>query len=156
DDLHDDYDGDGIANVDEFARGTSAFMADSDFDGLLDGEEGGPGTNPLAHDTDGNGVRDSDEDADGDGLGFARERAAGTDPANPDTDQDGVSDGMEVALCTNPLAADAAADTVCLDRTPGGTPDWKLFQRGADRRVTIPISFRYRLARPCLVEAAFV
>jgi hypothetical protein len=156
DDLHDDYDGDGVANVDEFARGTSAFMVDSDFDGLLDGEESGLGTNPLAHDTDGDGVRDADEDADGDGLGIARERSAGTDPTDPDTDHDGVSDGTEIVLCTDPRLADAGTDALCLDRSPAGTPDWKLFQRGPDRHATIPISFRYRLARSARVEAAVV
>jgi hypothetical protein len=154
DDLHDDYDGDGLANIDELALGLSIYQPDSDFDGLGDGEELALGFDPRAHDSDGDGVRDSDEDADGDGLGIGRERALGTLPDDPDTDGDGVSDGAEVLLCTDPRTPDAARDALCLDRTPGGTPDWKLFQRGPDRRATVAVRFRYRLGKPVRVEAA--
>jgi hypothetical protein len=156
DDLHDDYDGDGLANIDELALGLSIYQPDSDFDGLGDGEELALGLDPLAHDSDGDGVRDSDEDADGDGLGIARERALGTLPDDPDSDSDGVSDGAEVRLCTDPCVPDAEVDALCLDRSPGGTPDWKLFQRGPDRRATVPVRFRYRVGTTVRVEAAVI
>ena len=156
DDLHDDFDDDGIANDVEFTLGTNVYLPDSDFDGLSDGDEGPLGLNPLAHDSDADGIRDSDEDADGDGLGIARERSAGTDASLPDTDGDEVDDGAEIVLCTDPLLQDSASDAVCLGRASDGVPDWKLFQRGADGLTSIRVPFRYRLAQAGRLEAAIV
>ena len=156
DDLHDDFDGDGLSNDVEIGLGTNFYLPDSDFDGLNDGDEIALGSNPLAFDSDGNGVRDSDEDADGDGLGLTAEWSAGTDPALADTDGDGVNDGLEVALCTDPATPDAGDDALCLLRTPEGVPDWKLFQRGADARALIRVPFRYRLGRSARLEVAVI
>ncbi len=75
-DALEDADRDGLANRDEFTRGTGLNDADSDDDTILDGEEVVAGddsfvTNPLAADTDGDGVRD------------ALEIQTGSDPTNP-------------------------------------------------------------------------
>jgi hypothetical protein len=161
DDLHDDYDGDGLSNLVERQLGLNYFLPDSDFDGLSDGWEVEHGSNPLAWDSDGNGIRDGDEDEDGDGLGIAAELELGTDPTNPDTDGDGITDGDEHLLCTDPLVADTGSngppDALCLSRAPGGVPDWKLFQRDAtSRSATIVVPFRYRLAQPARLEVALI
>src|SRR5262249_37294734 len=153
DDLHDDYDGDGLSNLLERQLGLNYFLPDSDFDGLSDGWEVEHGSDALAWDSDGNGIRDGDEDQDGDGLGIALELELGTDPTNPDTDGDGVTDGEEYLLCTDPLVADTGnngpPDALCLSRAPDGVPDWKLFQRNAaSRSATIQVPFHYRVARP--------
>src|SRR5262249_49696823 len=139
DDLHDDYDGDGLSNLEERTLGTFYVLFDSDFDGLSDGYEVAHGSNPLAWDSNGDGIRDGDEDEDGDGLGIVLELQLGTDPANPDTDGDGINDGDERLLCTDPLVADQGdgpPDALCLSRAPDGVPDWKLFQRDPISRTT--------------------
>jgi hypothetical protein len=161
DDLHDDYDGDGLSNLEERQLGTYYVLFDSDFDGLSDGWEVAHGSNPLAWDSDGDGIRDGDQDDDGDGLGTALEVELGTDPANPDTDGDGITDGDEWLLCTDPLIADSNGDqppdTLCLSRAPDGVPDWKLFQRDAvSRSTTITVPFRYRLADAARLEVALI
>ena len=92
-----DFDGDDLATVQEWGRGTRALDADSDGDGLLDGGEVRLGSDPR--------VRDSDED----GLHDGEERRIGSDPLDADVDRDGVLDGSEgaVACITN---ADCDAD----------------------------------------------
>ena len=156
DDLHDDYDDDGLSNAEELDAGTSMFHPDSDFDGLGDLDEPSLGFDRLLHDSDQNGIRDSDEDADGDGLGIARELALGTDPGAPDSDGDTVDDGAEAALCTQPLVADASAAALCLRRTPDAAPDWKLFQRDAQGVATVPVRVRHRLPAAARLEVAVV
>lgn len=156
DDLHDDFDGDGLSNLEERALGSNMFRPDTDFDGLGDEVEAALGFDRLRWDSDGDGVRDSDEDADGDGLGIARELAAGSDPALADTDGDGVADGDEVRLCTAVAVADASANAFCLGRRPGDVPDWKLFQRDARGLASFPVRFRYRLATTARLEVAVV
>ncbi len=161
DDLHDDYDGDGLSNLEERQLGLYYVLFDSDFDGLSDGWEVAHGSNPLAWDSDGDGIRDGDQDDDGDGLGTALEVELGTDPTNPDTDGDGVTDGDERLLCTDPLVADSNGDdppdALCLSRAPEGVPDWKLFQRdAASRSTTITVPFHYRLAHAARVEVALI
>lgn len=54
--------------------------------------------------------RDPGADADGDQLSDFDEHSAGTDPRDSDSDNDALPDGWEVAINTNPLAADATAD----------------------------------------------
>jgi len=57
-----DTDGDGLANADELAAGTSSSKPDTDGDGLGDREEVKVyGTNPLKADTDGDGFTDGVE-----------------------------------------------------------------------------------------------
>ena len=161
DDLHDDYDGDGLTNLEERELGLNYFLPDSDFDGLSDGWEVEHGSNPLAWDSDGDGVRDGDQDDDGDGLGTALEVELGTDPTKADTDGDGITDGDERLLCTDPLVADPDGDhppdALCLSRAPEGVPDWKLFQRDAvSRSATITVPFHYRLASAARLEVALI
>ena len=70
-DAMEDFDSDGLTNLEEFQLGTGLRVADTDTDGLKDGDERGRGTNPLLRDTDGDGF--------GDGL----EVESGTDPLDP-------------------------------------------------------------------------
>jgi hypothetical protein len=70
-DAQEDFDRDGLTNLQEFQLGTTLRKADSDEDGLLDGDEVVRGTSPLLKDTDGDGVSD--------GL----EVQTGSDPLNP-------------------------------------------------------------------------
>ncbi|MCX6599192.1 MAG: Ig-like domain-containing protein [Acidobacteria bacterium] len=56
-----DEDDDGLANYEEWRRGTNPLAADTDFDGLSDGDEVRLGTDPLDPDTDHDGFGDGDE-----------------------------------------------------------------------------------------------
>lgn len=47
----DDFDGDGVSNLDEVQQGLNPFSVDSDNDGMPDGYEIANGLNPLADDT---------------------------------------------------------------------------------------------------------
>lgn len=79
-----DFDDDGLTNLEEFLNNTYPYSNDSDNDGLLDGDEvKNYGTNPLVADTDGDGLEDGDE------------IILGTDPLVQDTDGDGVIDSKE-------------------------------------------------------------
>ncbi len=57
-DAQEDFDRDGLTNLEEFQRGTDLRKADTDDDGLVDGDEVARGTSPLLRDTDGDGVSD--------------------------------------------------------------------------------------------------
>ena len=72
-DAMEDFDRDGLTNLQEYQRGTDPRNADTDGDGLKDGDEVARGTNPLLRDTDGDGV--------GDGL----EVQTGTNPLDPNS-----------------------------------------------------------------------
>lgn len=88
-----DFDGDGLSNLEEFNLGTDPNQADTDADGLPDGVEQDIGTDPLRADTDLDGLIDGDE------VNFF-----GTDPLNADTDGGCLSDGIEVlVLGRNPF-----------------------------------------------------
>lgn len=103
--------------------------ADTDADGLLDEEEIDHGTDPQNQDSDGDGVPDGKEaascrcpnlagdfsygiplDEDADGLAIQDELALGTDPCAADSDHDGMPDGWEVEHDLDPLAGDSLAD----------------------------------------------
>jgi hypothetical protein len=73
-DALEDFDHDGLTNLQEYQLGTDPRNADTDGDGLPDGLEVKLGTNPLAYDSDGGGI--------GDGL----EIQAGTNPLDPSDD----------------------------------------------------------------------
>ena len=79
-----DFDDDGLTNLEEFLNNTYPYSNDSDNDGLSDGDEiKNYGTNPLVADTDGDGLEDGDE------------IILGTDPLVQDTDGDGIIDSKE-------------------------------------------------------------
>jgi len=107
-DASDDFDNDGLSNLEEFQVGTNPTLADTDGDGLSDGEEVKTyGTNPTLSDTDGDGLSDKveldywtqhpganfDSDTDGDGI---------INLLDPDSDNDGVVDGKETELGFDP------------------------------------------------------
>ncbi len=85
----DDYDKDGLTNLEEYHLGTNPGLEDTDGDRIRDYEEVNMyGTNPL--------LMDSDED----GLCDGTEVEAGLDPADPDTDEDSIWDGEETTTQT--------------------------------------------------------
>ncbi len=108
-DANEDFDNDGLTNLEEFLAQTQLDHPDSDLDGTFDGEDVLPLDSQYQLDTDGdalpdtwemeNGlnydVYDAHEDLDGDYLSNLHEYSAGTDASNPDTDADGVLDGMD-------------------------------------------------------------
>ena len=94
-----DYDGDGLTNLEEQTNHTDPTVADTDGDTLNDGDELNIyGTDPTKADTDEDGLNDGDE------------IAAGTDPLDPDTDSDGMPDGWEADHSLDPLTDDASED----------------------------------------------
>lgn len=60
-DAQEDFDRDGLTNLQEHLRGTELRNPDSDGDGLTDGDEVNRQTNPLLADTDGDGIPDGIE-----------------------------------------------------------------------------------------------
>lgn len=130
-----DFDGDGLADVDEAVYGTDKLKADTDNDGLNDGEEINLYlTKPLVADTDDDGLLDGEEitvfssnplvidstnDNDNDGLSNLQEKTAGTNPNMGDTDNDGLLDGDELNVYTT--------DPLLLDSDTDGLPDgWEV------------------------------
>lgn len=88
-DCDEDFDEDGLTNLQEYEQGTEPYNEDTDGDGLKDGEGINTyGTDPLKVDT------DDDELEDGDEIYFE------TDPLNPDSDGNGIPDGDEKRLQT--------------------------------------------------------
>ncbi len=80
-DSDEDFDSDGLTNIEEYNNKTNPYSSDTDDDGLSDGTEVNVyGTNPLSADTDEDGLHDADE------------IAVGTNPTDPDTDDDGILD----------------------------------------------------------------
>ena len=81
-DADQDFDGDGLTNLQEFQGGASPRDPDSNNDGLMDGASIWAGIDPFS------------DDSDGDGLSNQEERMPpGTLIFNGDSDGDGVSDG---------------------------------------------------------------
>lgn len=138
-DGNEDFDNDGLTNIEEQTNGTDPNNPDTDGDGLKDGEEidgclyqGNttvctsttfPPTNPNNPDTDGDGLSDGEEI---DGCLYNPNTAVcsgiefpPTNPTDPDTDDDGLPDGNEVdnSTPTNPL------NPTNPDSNNDGTPD---------------------------------
>lgn len=76
-DAQEDYDDDGLTNLEEYAAGTSPEIADTDGDGVKDPLELDCGLDPLNN-------TDADDDWDDDGYDNGRECKAGTDLLDPD------------------------------------------------------------------------
>jgi hypothetical protein len=84
-DADEDFDNDGLTNLEEYLAETDPFEPDTDNDGLTDYEEVNIyDTDPLEPDTDGDGLKDGTE------------VELGLDPLNPDTDGNGIVDGDEI------------------------------------------------------------
>lgn len=84
-----DFDKDGLNNIEEMAVGTNAYSTDTDGDGLDDRAEAQQyHTDPLLFDTDDDGLTDGQDVK----LDF--------NPLNPDTDGNGILDGDEVVYQT--------------------------------------------------------
>ncbi|WP_136688982.1 vWA domain-containing protein [Halorhabdus amylolytica] len=106
-----DFDADGLDNVDEYAFGGDPLSKDTDGDGLTDGFElDDSQTMPFVEDTDGDGTPDAAEDPDQDGLTNREEQSAGTAPRRADTDDDRLNDSRELALGTEPTDEDTDDD----------------------------------------------
>lgn len=102
-----DFDNDGLTNLEEQEQGTDPNDSDTDGDGLLDGEEVDgckylpntttcgtitfPPTDPNDPDSDNDGIFDEEEVTNG--------NTNTANPYDPDTDNDGLDDGEEVQGC---------------------------------------------------------
>ncbi len=85
----DDWEPDGLTNLQEYQNNTDPNNADTDADGMTDGWEVLYGFNPAYNDGDGY------QDPDGDELVNWLEYKYGTEPNNPDTDGDTIQDGPD-------------------------------------------------------------
>ncbi len=116
----DDFDMDGLTNLEEADAGLDPSNDDSDGDGLLDGVEDGAGvfvsatqtgTSPFNPDSDDDGLLDGVEDA---GGTFVSETQTGSDPNNEDSDEDKQKDGFEVDNSTDPNDPDSKSDVATI------------------------------------------
>lgn len=133
DDRAEDFDHDGLTNLQEFVLATDPANADSDADGVPDLQERALGTNPTNSDTDGDGLPDGWErahgfdplsatdalgDPDGDGLTNLAEFQQGKDPTDY---YNGVLPQMVSLVATD--GALGPGDTLSIRVTnPAGTP----------------------------------
>ena len=94
DDGLEDYDQDGLNNIDEMRYKSNPYDSDTDGDGLLDGEEVFlTSTSPILKDTDDDNIIDALEDADSDSINNIEElRIYNLRPDLNDTDGNGYSD----------------------------------------------------------------
>lgn len=106
-----DSDGDGLADVDEVARGLDPTNPDTDQDGLMDGIEVRMGLDPRPGHVDLIPGCNPALDDDGDRLNTCEERVLGTDPCMGDTDGDGLPDLVEALTSTNPLVPEDLLDS---------------------------------------------
>ncbi|MBI5664350.1 MAG: thrombospondin type 3 repeat-containing protein [Nitrospirae bacterium] len=100
----DNYDQDGMTNLQEYQSGTNPTNPDTDSDGVRDGDDNCLLISNLEQtDTESDGIGDvCDNDDDNDGLIDVEEETIGTDPFNQDTDDDGVNDLID-AFPLDPL-----------------------------------------------------
>ena len=106
-DADEDFDGDGLTNLEEYEWMTEPFIEDTDGDELKDGDEVKLyATNPVIFDEI-DFEQGTGKDTDQDGLADEIEMRLGTDINYMDTDKDGLPDGYEVhILKTNPTKKD--------------------------------------------------
>ena len=106
----DDFDGDGLSNLDEVTLyQTNPLNADTDGDGLLDGWEVANSLDPNDDGTT-NVNNGGSGDPDNDGLTNSEEQGFGTDPNDADSDDDGITDGGEADQGTDPNDPDDTPD----------------------------------------------
>ncbi len=107
DDASEDFDNDGLTNLEEYQQGLKAKFNDSDWDGILDGDELALSTNPLNQDSDGDGMPD----------GFEVEYGLSptTDDSTEDFDSDGLSNILEFTSGLNPTIRDELIPDLPLD-----------------------------------------
>lgn len=129
-----DFDSDGLSNLEEQLIRTQPHHADTDGNSVTDGDEDydSDGLTNLQElrlldaqsaplydftnaDTDSDGILDGDEDVDDDGLTNHDEFVNATDPLNPDMDADELLDGFEVIF--------ALTDPESIDTDANGTAD---------------------------------
>lgn len=92
-----DFDDDGLTNLEEYQLGTDPWSADTDGDGLSDGDEVNVyKSDPLNRDTDGDGIIDGDE------------IKLGIDPTKNDTNGNGTLDGDEYYEVTTEIPEEFA------------------------------------------------
>ena len=121
--FHDnDFDGDGISNLDEIAIGVNPYRSDSDGDGISDDEEINIWkSDPMKKDTDSDGLQDPEEiryrtdlnnsDSDSDGLNdFDEIFVHNSYPTYPDSDLDGLGDAEEISLGLSATNVDSDGD----------------------------------------------
>lgn len=99
--VHADYDGDGLLNFEESLHGSNPWLVDSDGDSLPDAAEVAAGLDPSLRDSDGNGIEDALEDSDGDGVINGEEILLGLRISDPDDifedmDADGLNNLTEI------------------------------------------------------------
>ncbi len=122
-DSAEDFDDDGLTNLEEINIGSNININDTDGDGIIDGDEVLLyQSNPLLNDTDGDGLLDFEEiftyftlpnsvDSDNDTLTDYQEIFTYfTDANNFDTDGDNLDDAWEVIHFLNPLVNDSSED----------------------------------------------
>ena len=131
-DANQDYNHDGLTNLEEYARGFDPFNRDTDNDKISNYAEVtglfGFVTDPLNADTDGDGLTDLEESAayiSGSNLTQMDELFVSEwiiedlkkkyypyklDPVNPDVDNDRLLDGEEISRGTSPTNVDSDAD----------------------------------------------
>jgi len=121
----DDFDIDGLTNLEEAESGLDPSDDDTDDDGLKDGVEDGTGiyvsatqtgTSPFDPDSDDDGLLDGVED---NGGTFVSATQTGSDPNDDDTDGDIQTDGFEVANSTDPNDPNSKSDVATISIIAG-------------------------------------
>lgn len=148
-----DWDGDGLSDTEERARGTNPYNQDTDGDGLKDGLEARTnGLDPLQPDSDGDGMNDgweyqhrdagfnpavnnandgnpdndADADPDGDGLTNKEECEWGTNPDGRDRNGDGKPDGWDSDGDGVSDGAEVKQNSDPSDASDGGRPNSRI------------------------------
>jgi len=125
-----DFDSDGMTNLQELYAGTDPTNPDSDEDGLLDGEETGIGTDPLNPDTDGDSLPDSVETNTG---VWIDDTDTGTNPLSQDSDDDGLTDDVETNTGVFVDETDTGSSPHVTDTDADGILDWdEVYLYGTD------------------------